>query len=754
MRRIQQAILLVIALTVTAVFSPVFAQSEQQVETVAIQEIEFTEFPDVTVSFRALDAKNGVVSGLNGTNVSAQETGRQLDGIRVAEVQDFPLVLAVVIDNGRFANLNQFSTIRPNLEKLVTQGIFREGVDSVAIYKSGGPEGESEQVLDYTSVGIDYRNAVKALSLEGTVNTSQSVATIQRVIDDFATRNDAASAHFAILYIGRSFEGEVQSTLTAQSEALSDQLLSSGIRLHAIHTETDLGEQMTLLANNSGGEYIQYLRGQETGNLFDAIYSDIQAQALGYELSFRSQLPDIETREITVIVGDAEDSETYDVDLQPAKLAITSPLPEKIFRRIIERTEDGFTGDLNIIPVEAAQQDWPDGFEREIESAELLVDGVSVQKIDNPDTDTFRFTVDISDYNDTTTLPVVFRIRDELGIEANSPSINITIDAVEATPIPEVPVVEVVPEVEETEPEVESAAPQQPQPVPITPQQQPIVVTPCAQLAFTSECIQTYMPWLLSALLAIALIVLSWRYRTQVASVVPAPIRQVARDVRKTILGGGGLAGESPLARVYVEMARQDLVGQSIDIFAQTTTFGRDPKLCDIQLFQEDTRSSVSSQHCTLQFDPLQEIFLLTDDNSSAGTKVNDDRIPPNDPIRLNDGDIIVLGDLFRQGAKLRFEQIELPGFEDEFAAIDSDGDSRSTIVDDDDDDFNLFGSLEVDPEPQTQPQSEPAEQVAAKDIQIDDGKTVLDFGSDDDYEEFPAFDAEDSDDDWLSELE
>ncbi len=759
MNRIKQAIIFGVMIAFSLLILPVSAQNELKVASIIIEEIDKSDFPEVVVNFRAVDSENSVVNGLNGSSIEVFESGRLIDDLTLAEVETTPFVLAIIIDNGRFGNINQFSTIRPNLDKLVTQGIFREGIDTVTLYKSNGTNGEPEQVLDYTNDGLDFRNAVKAINLDPGPGTAQTIATIQRVIDDFNGIDNASTSHLAILYIGRSFEGSVQSRLTEQSDAVGQILLDSGIQFHAIHTESDLGEQMEMLAATTGGEYVPYLRGQETGTLFDAIYDEIDRQSLGYEMTFRSKLPDTNAREIEISAGDASAIDSYEVAVKPVKIAITSPVPDKVFRRNLTKTDDSIVGDLNIIPVEAKQQDWPDGYERNIVTAELLVDGLSVQKIENPDSSIYQFTVDISDFNDTTTLPVVFRVEDELGLQSVSPSINITIDAVEVTSDEVAVASDATVAADGSSAENSAVSPETTDANSQSQVPTQIVVSPCAEFAFSSGCFQTYMPWLMSAMLAIALIVLSYRYRSQVVSVVPAPIRQVARDVRKTILGGGGFSGETPLAKIYVDMARQDLIGQSIDIFAQTTTFGRDPKLCDIQLYQEDTRSSVSSQHCTLQFDPLQEIFLLTDDNSSAGTRVNDQRIAANDPIRLNDGDIIIMGDMFRQGAKLRFEQIEMTGFEEEPISHSIEEDNRSTILDDDED-FNLFDPqptpVEIDGMVAENPQEEVAvvEETPAKNYEIDDGKTVLDFGSAEDYEEFPAFDADNSDDDWLSELE
>ena len=106
-------------------------------------------------------------------------------------------------------------------------------------------------------------------------------------------------------------------------------------------------------------------------------------------------------------------------------------------------------------------------------------------------------------------------------------------------------------------------------------------------------------------------------------------------------------------------LVRPDLLGQVIELDSFKKTIGRDPRLSDIQLYYENEPSSVSGLHCTIQYDRARRVFLITDNNSSNGTTINDRRLEPDDPATLADGDVIVLGHLFQQGAKLKFEAVK-----------------------------------------------------------------------------------------------
>ena len=89
--------------------------------------------------------------------------------------------------------------------------------------------------------------------------------------------------------------------------------------------------------------------------------------------------------------------------------------------------------------------------------------------------------------------------------------------------------------------------------------------------------------------------------------------------------------------------------------------------MTDVQLYHLDDESSVSSLHCTIFYE--QGKFYITDDNSTNGTHVNGKRLDANEPFELPDGAEIVLGDIYREGAKLRFEVAARAGAKGEAAA-------------------------------------------------------------------------------------
>jgi hypothetical protein len=95
--------------------------------------------------------------------------------------------------------------------------------------------------------------------------------------------------------------------------------------------------------------------------------------------------------------------------------------------------------------------------------------------------------------------------------------------------------------------------------------------------------------------------------------------------------------------------------GTHIGINQKKITIGRNPRQVDVQLYNLDQPSSVSRLHCTIEFYPTIQCFMITDEGSSSGTKVDGQTITPYQPHSLKNGDVIELGIPDKLGATLRF---------------------------------------------------------------------------------------------------
>ena len=111
--------------------------------------------------------------------------------------------------------------------------------------------------------------------------------------------------------------------------------------------------------------------------------------------------------------------------------------------------------------------------------------------------------------------------------------------------------------------------------------------------------------------------------------------------------------------RLFVVEGPDALVnGQEVREYQFETTrvlIGRIRDATDFQLYSRSEESSVSRFHCVITFDPMLNVYLLTDLESRSGTRLNGNLLAPHNPVEIRDGDRITLGDPARQGAVVDF---------------------------------------------------------------------------------------------------
>lgn len=113
----------------------------------------------------------------------------------------------------------------------------------------------------------------------------------------------------------------------------------------------------------------------------------------------------------------------------------------------------------------------------------------------------------------------------------------------------------------------------------------------------------------------------------------PAPEAPEAQEKKEKAKG-------TPLLR---SMAPQH-GGMVVQLHHQPVQIGRDPATC--RLVYQDGTPGVSSKHCQVYFDEQEQMFVVTDLNSTYGTfLVNGQRIAPNTPVKLPPHSSIYLGE-------------------------------------------------------------------------------------------------------------
>ena len=153
-------------------------------------------------------------------------------------------------------------------------------------------------------------------------------------------------------------------------------------------------------------------------------------------------------------------------------------------------------------------------------------------------------------------------------------------------------------------------------------------------------------PLLLLALVVLLLLLLLLRTRRQIGKAVG----QAAVRVRQTLMGA-----PSAEARGVLSVVRGPSAGSSFRLVQKINTIGRDPARSDIVIRND---GYISGVHCRIDFDDQGNAAIM-DVGSTHGTQVNGAHIPPNQPVQLQNGDRIRIGEselefkLSRKGTRI-----------------------------------------------------------------------------------------------------
>lgn len=616
-----------------------------------ITSVDAERFPDVRVGFRAVDSTGNVITGIDTNDVAVYENGETVAGFQLLDTVNGPAHVVFVVDLGQQNGTMDAGTRRQTLLDFATNH-FRDGVDTAAVITLPSTDNGS-LILSPTSSRNEFIEAVNsaALSHDNDLAT-RGLLGVERALEIVGEMTDPNLAGTAVVYLTDSIFASRPGSANTNSDAQNLNAVARGshIPIYVLQTDDDNADPLDSLVENTGGIRV-VLGNNHSGNQSNLgrVYGDIMARGLSYEGEFRSANGQSGDRRVTVLPtgtplpGPEGSTATYSITIEDPVLAVTSPADGARFTRTGKREDGVVSYSLDSIDVTAEIREWPDQHPRGILSAELVVNGTTELAITpDPTATRFNFPWDITDISSegTNTRTIQTRIRDEFGRETTSPSVTVQIVVV--------------------------PPPLLPTPVPDSNGSiSPVVTDPCVAEPNGRECWTeraiTFGPWIALAILAVVFLFMFRRLNEAVAAarVNPGTLREKVTEARKTLLGGGSRAKQDVLAKLTVITARPDLLNQVIELDKFKKTIGRDPRLSDIQLYYENESSSVSGLHCTLQYDPARRVFLITDNNSSNGTVINDRRLDADDPTILNDGDIIVLGHLFQQGAKLKFEMVK-----------------------------------------------------------------------------------------------
>ncbi len=592
-----------------------------------ITDVNAESFPAVNFRLRAADLSNEAVSGLSEEDLTVFEDGENVGSLEVTPHDDGPITYIFVIDLGRLSNFRSFgeNRIRQILTTLPSGGYFVDGQDTIIVLgRRNETNDETITMMPATQSSSDLTTAAANFNLDASRSATKGLVAVEdavRQADELVPI--AGSQTTAIIFLTRYIEDPTPSVAPISAQNVAALARDQHISIHVLHTDFSgvRADALQVLAEGSGGSYTRLNRNNFQSAVTN-VYQSIDAQRSYFDVSYRSSSAETAERQITVNnptdQGQGRAGQ-YEVNLAPPEVSLIEPTPNSNIRREATINEDDEVPSFDLTNLTVrAETSFPDGFPRNIQSAQLLVNDEVEDTVEiGPGQTTFAFDWDLSDISDegVNLVTLEIQVEDELGMSGDAQSsINVEV---------------ILPE--------ESGGLFQSMPQ-------------VAAIGLPILC--------LLGLIALA-VVTGIFFLARGGSKSKEPVAEAGPPtVQPTVFVDS--VDDLALATLTVLEGPSGMIGEPLNITSRTTHLGRDPKQTDIS-FYSDTQSTISRLHATIELDEDNE-FRLIDNSSSVGTRLNGRPIPAHTPVRLDDGDEIVLADLSQRGVKMRFNFISDEG--------------------------------------------------------------------------------------------
>ncbi len=642
---------LLFVLTMSLVATPAKSQDDLSIFLIGLE----AGFPEIRANVRILGGDNRVVDSVSPADIEIYENGTRINEFEIVPAQTSPQLVAVLVDSGINTTYERDygdNNIRSALSGLISERIIDSQEDKLILTEQIADGGIDQTILHVTTEDnpADLLAGLEEISFTPANEPTEAFIGIDETLTEISTSLDGQDGTpSSLIFFYHNVNWPPQTQQVRLARAMADKALAQGTRIYVIHANPndDFSGPFEEMAELSGGKYINLAADDVLTERFTEIFTDLEPQSQTYVLRFNSNSITPGTREIAIVpagepVNRSQAVGSVDLTSNPVSILVeTTPnivrVPTQVGNEI--RFSPAAT------PILAQVESWPYILDDDdLTLAELIVNGVPVQTIENPEPTNIVFDLNINEIEIDTTLLVQVRISDKNDLVFKSETQELLIGVEKFVPT-EVPPTEVV---------AESAAVDEAQGPVATPTPIAIVTTETASegLGFLD-----WLPWAIAGFLLLTLILVTLFFTRRLRQLGVGVARDAYRRggiwlLTRTIITGP-IRGNQAIARLRVIKGPEGLAGNTVDIFTHNVNIGRDPRRCDIVLYDGDDLSSVSSLHAIIQFD--QGTFRITD-ASTNGTRLNGQLLETDLPAELINGDTIILGDLFKRGAELKFE--------------------------------------------------------------------------------------------------
>jgi hypothetical protein len=390
-----------------------------------ISSADASSAPTIVLRAYAMDGQGNPLT-LDESTVVVSHDGQQVNDVEAIgsyEAGTFTIFL-VDIPPGVAGEL---PAIQEAMEQYASPPQMEERIDHVAIYRV--EESQSGQLLAPTNFFNTIRNFF-AEPLETQSGPTALIDSLVLLLDDVESLKPKGDMMASIVVMS---DGTDVVSTQFSAEDVGVRAAELGIPIHTIWVEN---ENLGSFGQDAGREYLARIARESRGvaarldqaTEVEAIWDRIAAFRAHPVIHFRPETLTGGQHDVTLGLRD-------DPDVQAATVVSVSAAAPSVVLNVPPESRELVLEDLET-PVSlsfSTTVTWLDDAERQLESAELLVNGTAVHEIDARDVD--RFSAEISTFNfgpNTVQVAVV----DELGQQATSPAIVFNVSQGE-TQVPE-----------------------------------------------------------------------------------------------------------------------------------------------------------------------------------------------------------------------------------------------------------------------------------------------------------------------------
>ncbi len=628
-------IVLVIALLLGAA-PATWLGAQGQVFEVAVPQgkVDYSAFPTVAVRAIVSDDARGRVPGLTAADFALSEDGDALP-VTVDDVQvgvQLVFVLDASLDT-RQNGATGYTRLEEAKQVVYTfaESYMAEGMDQVAVL---APLSSTEiqkvaPLPEDTAAFTPFRNTVR----DGTYlyEIPQGISA--------TPLNDLVSRALAQLQAARSTLFQAVIVISDGIDVISDREVADIVRT----ANTQNVPIYTIIfgpANNWGGQaesnmkrlsldtYGDHYRLASEGRKptpldeligvsLEPLYARLTSQREQYQLTYTSKLYSAGSHELLLETGGKSARVGFSINVRPPQVIILQPTPGT---QITRRTDDPRMPVQDIEPrtqVVDFEVNWPDGYPRQVDKVDLLVDGVVASESCVPPCSQIIWNLTSLQAGSHS---IRVRVRDVQGMQSESDELRLSITVITPTPVPT------------------------PTPTPM-PTPTPVVVVACEDQYSGITGIVRCNPevWSLGALvvslLALVLVVILVRRPPKVISSVVNKVKEITEPF---FVDRDKARATQDVKAYLVVLEGDDPTRPPIELVGENIRLGRDEQLAQVVLNDR----SVSRLHARISNEMDRkggERFMMYDEGSTSGSYVNYEQVGINGQWLQHD-DIINLG--------------------------------------------------------------------------------------------------------------